>query len=790
MTAPPALEAPASPGDLRRATLFLVALWALLFAPQIFAGRAFVLGDAGSIRAFAEFSAARWRDHHERTHWNPYVFGGLPATVSLQDSRPQWLPDPLLDAFDAVHRLPGFPPLAIPLLLHLGGMIAIAELARRLWRAGTLAMTWSGTAWGLLPAQLVPFAFGQDWLLAAISLLPVVLLAVERVADTADGRARFGATLGLALAVGALFLAAHPQILALGLPLTVVFAIERARPGRKVATLGGVLAGLTCGLAMATVVWWPAHLYNAHSVRSAAAGGVSLSEVNAWSAGLGDLAALAWPWAAGFGGATYWGGLQGTDFPQFTGTAVCVLGGIGLLRGTGSLRTVTLLAAAAVAATLLALGTHLGPPYRWMYEHVPLWSTFRVAVRNLIVVHLALVLLSARGLDAALRAPAAVRRRWAVRAAWACGALLLAAAGLRFGLFTGLYGDAVEAARPRIDPAAAIAVAEHAAIDLGGRALLLGALVAALASTGRRMARVRIAIVLGLLVVDLGVPAVPFLARSSGRLAELEHPPPPLIAQCAGADHDARVLDLTRRRRFSNDWIRWRVRSFTGNHPAVPREWGEMWNASIESYGALCALSVRWIGGLSDVADDTTHFRRVAGSPDSAMVWEVREALPRASAVASIRRLASDRHVLAALASSEFDPRATAFTVDDGIAGDYPGSADARLHWTVDDPDHLEIVSVATAPAFLVISDPWFPGWRATLDGRPLAIHRVHHMLRGMPVPAGTHRLRLDYEPEGWAVSLRVTWAAWLAWLLAVAVRLAFMRRNASRTEPAFTAAT
>jgi hypothetical protein len=47
----------------------------------------------------------------------------------------------------------------------------------------------------------------------------------------------------------------------------------------------------------------------------------------------------------------------------------------------------------------------------------------------------------------------------------------------------------------------------------------------------------------------------------------------------------------------------------------------------------------------------------------------------------------------------------------------------------------------------VVLSDTYFPGWNATVDGRPEAIHKVDFCLRGVVVPAGVHELRFRYQP-------------------------------------------
>ncbi len=64
----------------------------------------------------------------------------------------------------------------------------------------------------------------------------------------------------------------------------------------------------------------------------------------------------------------------------------------------------------------------------------------------------------------------------------------------------------------------------------------------------------------------------------------------------------------------------------------------------------------------------------------------------------------------------------------------------------------------ASAPRLLVLSEVFDPGWKATIDGRPVAIQQTNALLRGIVVPAGTSELILRYRPAsfvwGAAVSL------------------------------------
>jgi uncharacterized membrane protein YfhO len=57
-----------------------------------------------------------------------------------------------------------------------------------------------------------------------------------------------------------------------------------------------------------------------------------------------------------------------------------------------------------------------------------------------------------------------------------------------------------------------------------------------------------------------------------------------------------------------------------------------------------------------------------------------------------------------------------------------------------------------------VVSDTFYPGWRAWVDGAPAVIYSVDGAMRGVMVPAGAHTLTMRYRPavvfEGAALTL------------------------------------
>jgi hypothetical protein len=84
-------------------------------------------------------------------------------------------------------------------------------------------------------------------------------------------------------------------------------------------------------------------------------------------------------------------------------------------------------------------------------------------------------------------------------------------------------------------------------------------------------------------------------------------------------------------------------------------------------------------------------------------------------------------------------------------------------------PNRLEVEFEAPASGWIVISDVWYPGWRAYLDGELAPILRANYLFRAVSTPGGAHRLVMIYQPTSfWAgmaislISLIVTGVIWL----------------------------
>jgi len=58
----------------------------------------------------------------------------------------------------------------------------------------------------------------------------------------------------------------------------------------------------------------------------------------------------------------------------------------------------------------------------------------------------------------------------------------------------------------------------------------------------------------------------------------------------------------------------------------------------------------------------------------------------------------------------------------------------------------MEVRVKTNAPAFLITSDAYYPGWTVKIDGAPAQLYRADYALRGVPVPTGTHVVRFEFH--------------------------------------------
>ncbi len=93
-------------------------------------------------------------------------------------------------------------------------------------------------------------------------------------------------------------------------------------------------------------------------------------------------------------------------------------------------------------------------------------------------------------------------------------------------------------------------------------------------------------------------------------------------------------------------------------------------------------------------------------------------------------------------------------------------------------PERVTVDVALDAPGVLVLADTWYPGWQATIDGKPAALLRANHLFRALLLPAGQHRVQFEYRPAPLKLGAGISLAAVLLLLLVAIVGRRAMHRG------------
>ena len=200
-----------------------------------------------------------------------------------------------------------------------------------------------------------------------------------------------------------------------------------------------------------------------------------------------------------------------------------------------------------------------------------------------------------------------------------------------------------------------------------------------------------------------------------------------------------RVLNLSTST-FNDAITSYHHRSIGGYHAAKLRIYQDL----IEKYfsaginpGILSMLNTKYV----IVNDPGTNQPALISNRDSAMgnCWFVERISLTEDRAASLKALGEidlRRHAVAERTAG----------IADSI---YETDTSAYIKLSRFDNDTLTYESSSNKPQFAVMSEIYYPaGWNAYLDGKKTDYFNVNYVLRGLPVPAGKHRIEFIFEPD------------------------------------------
>jgi hypothetical protein len=131
-------------------------------------------------------------------------------------------------------------------------------------------------------------------------------------------------------------------------------------------------------------------------------------------------------------------------------------------------------------------------------------------------------------------------------------------------------------------------------------------------------------------------------------------------------------------------------------------------------------------------------------------IYENGRALPRAFVVGQVKVISDEEKILSELAL--FDPKELAILEDKPSWSLDGPSLFQEAGVTFYSPDKIVVQTGLNSPGLLVLSELWYPGWRAYDNGQEVKIHRVNYLLRSVYLEAGRHTVEFVYDPLSFKV--------------------------------------
>lgn len=727
-----------------------------------------------------EVTASRALAGGELPWWDPTTLCGHPL---LADGQTATLYPPKLLLQSCLSPSLAY---AFYLLLHLAGCGVGMYAYLRHAGCGRAAAGAGGLVWMLCGQSVVHYKYGSVHALGAF--LPLALLCLERL----EGERPRGAAAGLALALAAILLSSHPQLLyyaalILGAAAAArwgALAAARETRGRALRAAGWAAGAALAGVLIAAPQFLPLADLALHGQREPK--GVE----DLFPAGMRYIRLLGtFVFPRLYGGPLdrieqYDAGANMCEFQGYIGVLSLLLF-VPLGLRAARRRERWLWGGLGAASVLCATGT---PAYDLLGAMVPglkQVSPFKI----LYVWTFAATILAARGADALMAggeaAPEAARLlrrwRWVLAAGWGIALAAALAGELAAGRAApGSWPRWIHIGNPVI----------HWPLVWWGGAVAL-AFVAGRPGPSASLLPSGLLILLGADLAQLFIAYNPTYDA-----APLESLPPEYrclrerrdphyrhvgFARVASYDYPlngiAPLLDLTTAEGYDSLYPGCYMRLTQGVVPTPPQHT----HVVLDRYASpiLDMLSVRHALLPRDAAGVPTHWREVFR--DRMVVYENPRALPRAYVVYRTRTYVPDGDAGKILTDPAFRPAEECVVMDDE---DYPlwgkSKEPAKARIADETFNTMRIDVEASGEGILVVTDTYDAGWRARVDGKEAPVLRVNIAQRGVPVPAGRHVVELRYAPRG----IGAAWALCATGLAGVA---ALARRSRRRDSNALT---
>ncbi len=751
------------------------------------------LGSIGQTHRWVEWN----EENGETVLWNPSIFGGEPIYSRITPKTPH-----VDTALNFVSKISYWA--FIYLFMGGLGLFYLLRYKKIPWYAALIA----AVVFTLLPDWQAQIGEGHNSKLRAIMTLPWLILSFSYLFDKKDwiGTGLF------ALAFSWLVRTHHFQIVFYGILILFVIYIYptiKLIIDKKIKDIVSLFTKFAIALVLTFMVaaqpLFTTHEYAEHSTRGGnpvkigeeansanEGGGVSFEYATMWSFAPNEIMSFFIPrFNGGLQGEIYDGDkyahLKGQQVPGYWGEKpfngnyasmgmilflFAIIGAIYYRKD----KFVVGVAVFVVLSILLSFGRHLPELYKLFFYYVPYFSKFRAPSMILNITFIATLILAGYGIKGIVELYTPKDIKWI---------LSVFGIGLFFAVATLLFSDSfaysTAADLSRYDAKTMNIIKdirqEFLVADTKSLLFFLIPAIGIVIGFLFKKIKLEVFVVLLLLISTAEILTISNRAHKIINLDNLEqleksvYKETPITKVLANADDNYRAILLGQ--------------GFTSNHYAYfyPLISGysaiklqviqdiiahNLYNANTPdriNWNVINMLGGKYIIASAQLNGDSLQTVAIDNAKKEILYFNP-NAFEKAWFVKELKSLPTKEDVVLEMNQSTFNPANEALIVGNEETKTFSGKGTIKI--VSKTPNKIELDVNSNSNQFLILSEIYYSdGWVARLDEKEIAIEKANHLLRGVEVESGSHKLVFEFLPSTYSASVTAVWLGdVLIWLL------------------------
>ncbi len=504
----------------------------------------------------------------------------------------------------------------------------------------------------------------------------------------------------------------------------------------------------------------------------------------------------------------YWGEQPGTSGPVYAGAFVMLLFVLGLFIVKGPMKWALL--AATILSIMLSWGHNFMPLTDFFIDHIPMYAKFRTVASILVIAEFTIPLLAMLALKRIVEEPQILKTK--ARYLYVSLALTAGVAAL-FALMPGAFFDFISSSERQalsqfppqdLNPLLANLTDLRQQIFAADcwrtvGIILIGTVLLLCYRAGKLKASYMVGAVLALCLVDMWMVDKRYL-NDDMFVPKSERDTPQQLTQTdekilKDKTLDYRVLNFASNT-FNENETSYYHKSIGGYHAAKLRRYQEMIERYIspEMQQAMKGI-VEAEGDMAKVKGDSifpvlnmlnARYFILPLQDGSTAPLQNPYAMGNAWFADKLTFADNANQEIAAVGKLNLRHEAVAdkrfASVLHAVAPTQAADSTRKVVLRSYEPNELKYDVTTGSDALLVFSEIYYPGWTATIDGKPAELGRVNYILRALNVPKGSHKVVLSFFPKSVDTTETIAYVAFALLIVALiaACAIQFRRKKAA----------